>query len=90
MRGFKVTMGDSYARVQHDVQMFSVASFDPLGRVKLSPFAGSRTKCYYHATLWKCVYSGTVEFTLLESLDTRGLRVGVKQFMHNVGVTPKS
>ena len=86
---FNVKQGDSYSRLAVNSILFSTVSMDPLARIKLSVYKGSRQKHYMYVLLWKCHYSSVVEATICDALTKESLAAAVRVFMARSGVTPK-
>ena len=70
---YAIPMSPVYTKTNHSLQYFTNVSFDPLGKISVAPWSGSKKKMQIYPAIFRCQDTGMVIMELCENLDKKGI-----------------
>ena len=89
LKYYRVPMGEVYTKLRATTKVMERVSFDPLGRIELKAWPGSKKKVTVYPILFKCIDTGVVDLELSESIDQRGIISAIRRMAFNIGTVPE-
>ena len=89
-RFFRSAVGPRLAGNNPGLEVFETCSFDELGQITVSSFAGSRKMIKVYTVLFACVMTGAVVCIVTDSLTPAGIRRALQHLRVRTGCTVRN